>query len=251
MFKRIRIALASAVCLLAILACGSSAPAEATVPPAPTEPPIPTEPPAPVAQEYFTEEFDEETGNWSYFIIDGSTPNAAPMLATEDIDDVNVSVNDGRLVFDLGSEYIYAYATYDAYEYEDVRIDVIAENRGTNENNVSLICRYSDDEGWYEFNVANSGLYNILYGSFTDDNKAVYRKLADGGSNKIKQGKDTNTYSAVCEGRTLTLYINGTKTRELDDNEVVLRTGQVGVSVSSFDNLPARVEVESIEISQP
>jgi hypothetical protein len=250
--KRTSIVLAFTVLLLAILACGSSTAAEPTQPPANTaEQSAPTEPPTPVAQEYFTEEFDNDTGNWSYYFVDGSKPNSAPLLVTEDIDDVEIAANEGRLAFDLGSEYIYAYATYDAYEYEDVRLDVIAENRGTNENNVSLICRYSDDEGWYEFNIANSGLYNILYGSVTDDAKVIYRRLADGGSNKIKQGKETNTYSAVCEGRTLTLYINGVETREIEDNDVVLRSGRVGVSVSSFDDLPAKVEIQSVQISQP
>jgi len=32
---------------------------------------------------------------------------------------------------------------------------------GTNNNNISLSVRYSD-EGWYEFNIANNGLYDIF-----------------------------------------------------------------------------------------
>ena len=130
-----------------------------------------------------------------------------------------------------------AYVTYDAFEYDDVRLDVVAENRGVNANNVSLICRYSQAEGWYEFNVANSGLFDILYGHYTPDNKVIYRRLANGGSNKIKQGKDINSYGMSCKGRTLVVYINGFETRRIDDNEYVLRTGKVGVSVASFKDL--------------
>ena len=68
---------------------------------------------------------------------------------------------------------------------------------------------------------------------------------------KLRQGKDTNTYAITCEDRTLTLYINDHNTRQLDDNNFVLRDGQVGISVSSFDLLPAEVEIDSIEISEP
>jgi hypothetical protein len=50
--------------------------------------------------------------------------------------------------------------TYDPYVYEDVRIDARVINRGVNNNNVSLVCRYTDS-GWYEFNIANNGLYWI------------------------------------------------------------------------------------------
>ena len=87
--------------------------------------------------------------------------------------------------------------------------------------------------------------------NYTQDNKVVYGKLADGGSNKIKQGKEVNTYTAVCKGRTLVLYINGFETRRLDDNQHVLRNGQIGVSVSSFAIVPVKVEFDSIKISEP
>jgi hypothetical protein len=130
-------------------------------------------------------------------------------------------------------------------------MSVVAINRGTNDNNVSLICRFSKENGWYEFNIANNGLYDILHGSFTKDNKATYGKLADGGSNKIKQGKETNTYEISCKGRTLVLAINGYETRRLDDNQFVLDKGKVGVSVSSFKSLPVTVQIDSVAISKP
>ena len=155
------------------------------------------------------------------------------------------------LVFDLIDKYQWVYAFYDPYEYKNVSLEVVAENRGVNNNNVSLICRYTEDEGWYEFNIANNGLYWIYHAIVNSEGQVVYSKLADGGSNKVKQGKEINTYAITCEDRTLTLYINGKETRQLDDNNFVLRDGQVGVSVSSFDLLPVKVEIESIEISEP
>jgi hypothetical protein len=220
-------------------------PAEPAQPAQPAQPAEPTpteEPPAPVAQEFFTEEFDGDNSNWTYFTIKGSNEANESGLSLE--------TEDGYMVFDVTSKYLYTYVTYDPYEYRDVAVETFVENRGTNNNNISLFCRYSD-EGWYEFNIANNGLYNILAATYNAAGDVVYNKMADGGSNKIKSGKDVNTYKIICKERTLSLYINGFETRVHTDNQFVLRDGKVGISVSSFNDLPVKVEVDWITISQP
>ena len=253
-----------AVMVMVSLAClGSSetpAPAEPAQPAEPVqteEPAQPeepaqveeTEPPQAVAQEFFKEDFDGSNENWSFFIVDGSKD--VPEFAGDDLEDSSLYTEDGLLVFDLVGEYQWVYAFYDPYEYKNVSMEVTAENRGVNDNNISLICRYTEDEGWYEFNIANNGLYNILHGIVDSDGRVIYTRLADGGSNRVKQGKDTNTYGITCEDRTLTLYINGKETRTLDDNNFVLRGGKVGISVSSFHVLPVDVELDYVDISEP
>ena len=104
---------------------------------------------------------------WPHFVVDATklltSPDAMPSLAPGDVGTMSVGINDGRLVFDLQSKELWVYALYEGQEYEDVRLDVVAENRGMNDNNISLICRYSKEEGWYEFNIANNGLYDIFY----------------------------------------------------------------------------------------
>ena len=174
-----------------------------------------------------------------------------PALAPGEVEGASLTTSDSHLVFDVEGKELWLYATYDAYEYDDVRMDVVAENRGVNNNAVGLICRYSKEDGWYEFDVANNGLFTIYYGSYTPDNQVNYSKLANGGSNKLKQGKDINTYGISCKGRTLILYINGFEVRRINDNQYVLKKGKVGVSVSSFKDLPVKVEVDSAKISKP
>ncbi len=220
----------------------TEAPQQPAQPAQPVEPTPTEEPPAPAAQEFFTEEFDGDNSNWTYFTVTGSTESNASGL--------NLETKDGYLVFDISSKYLYVYVTYDPYTYKDVAVEARVENRGTNNNNISLLCRYSD-EGWYEFNVANNGLYNILAATYNASGDVVYNKLADGGSNKIKSGKDVNTYKIVCKERTLSLYINGFETRVYTDNQFVLRDGKVGISVSSFKDMPVKVEIDWITISQP
>ena len=213
----------------------------------PTEAPAPTEVPpteAPTAEKFFTEEFDGDIANWSTLTVTDSD-NADP-------DKVTVKPENGKLVFDFGSEYVYYYMFYDPFTYEDVSIEVKADNRGKNNNNVSLLCRYDEREGWYEFNIANNGLYWIYYAQpNADTNKTQYFRIYNGGSTAIKQGKDVNTYKATCKGDTLSLYINGKEARTVKDTKYKLREGKVGLSVSSFNVLPILVEMEWFKISEP
>jgi hypothetical protein len=250
------LALASLV-LLVGLACGTSAPPAATQPPAvqPTQPPVvqvqPTNPPVipptnpPVvfptdtpagAPAYFTENFDSTIPNWSYFVLHG------------DENKLDLQTNNGYLVFNLTGENLYAYILYDPYTYTDVRLDARAENRGFNTNEVSLVCRYDPSYGWYEFSIGNDGLWTIYA---YDANTQQYTSLADGGSTAIHSGKDVNEYTAICKGNSLALYINGVEAKTITEKNFGFRDGQVGISTSSFNVLPIKVEWDWVTISQP
>jgi hypothetical protein len=210
--------------------------------PAPTEIP-PTE--ALDAQPFFTEEFDVND-NWTYFVVDGGSSS----ITEEDNPGMQLYTEDSLLTFDLNDNNLWVYVTYDPYEYENVRLDARVINRGVNNNNVSLICRYTED-GWYEFNVANNGLYWIFAAEVDSNGDVGYTEIYSGGSTKIKSGRETNEYTVICDGRTLALYINGTETRTVTESKFVFTSGQVGVSVSSFDTLPVVVDVDWVTISEP
>jgi hypothetical protein len=209
---------------------------------APTEAPPPAQ--APTSDKFFTEEFDSDIANWSTLTVTGSDE--------ADPEKVTVKPENGKLVFDFGSKNVYYYLFYDPYTYSDVKIELRADNRGKNNNNVSLICRYDPREGWYEFNIANNGLYWIYFAQPNPNtNKTEYSRIYNGGSTAIKQGKDVNTYTATCKGDTLSLFINGKEARTVKDTKYKLREGKVGISVSSFNVLPILVEMEYFKISEP
>jgi hypothetical protein len=206
-----------------------------TTQPEPTQAVIEEEPEdEPLA--YYVEEFDSDISSWSYFLMSGNES------------EMDLYTEDGYLVFDLQGEDQWVYVLYDEYYYPEVRIDVLAENRGMNTNNVSLICNYSDTEGWYEFNISNGGLYDILAYSEIDGD---YYQLASGGSTNVVTGRAENLYTAICQGNQLALYINGVLEREYTDNKYNLREGQVGLSVASFDVLPILVNIDYFSISLP
>lgn len=211
--------------------------------PEPTEAPA-TEEPAPVQSEFYTEEFDNPlSSDWTIFYLEASDK--------ADVDKVTVEAEEGKLVWDFDSEYLYYYLFNTAHSYEDVTVQVNADNLGRNNNNVSLMCRYDPEVGWYEFNIANNGLYNIFFAEINSQGKIVYNRITNGGSNAIKQGKDVNEYSITCKGEELSLYINGDEVNTITERKYSLRDGNIGVSVSSFNVLPIRVEMDWVKVTEP
>jgi S1-C subfamily serine protease len=183
----------------------------------------------------FGTEFDEgDLSDWFYFLTNGNE------------NDFSLYLENGVLNWETTGRNNWAYLINDQIEMTDVRIDVSVENRGVNQNNVSLICRYEDGVGWYEFNIANDGTWTIL--RFDEVNNS-YAALYTGGSLNINMGKDVNEYTAVCSGSELTLYINGVHTRTVNDR--TLRTGLVGISASSFDQTPVLLEWDYVIFSIP
>jgi len=216
---------------------------QATQPPAvqptaipPTETPPPTEVP-PTVSEFFTEEFDQDP-NWNYFLTNG------------DEDKAQVEFANSLMTFNLTDTAIFAYYIYEDFEYRDVRLDIRAENRGKNNNNVSLVCRYSD-EGWYEFSTEGGGVWYLLAGTTGSDGKVRYDTIVDGGALALKQGKEVNEYGMVCQGNEITLYINGVEVRKVQENQYSFREGNVGFNISSLNVYPIIVEVDWFKISEP
>lgn len=183
---------------------------------------------------YYATDFDIGLDDWSYFLTNGND------------DGFDAYTENSLLKFDISDNDTWVYLLNEQIEMDNVRIDVTAENLGRNNNNVSLLCRYSD-RGWYEFNIANSGEYTIL--RYDNVGNAGYQALFTGGSRDIKTGQAVNEYTAVCNGNELTLYINGVETRTVTDN--TLKSGLTGLSVSSFNVTPIIVDFDYFILSVP
>ncbi len=202
-----------------------------------TEAPPPTEAPVDDAQDFFTEEFESDyvADNWDNFT-----------LGTGDDSNLVIEQEGDHLLFDLGAEDLYVYYMYLPYTYEDVSIKLNAENRGRNNNNVSLICRMSEDgKEWYEFSVESGGVW-YLYAV-----NEKYNIIDNGGTTALKQGKEVNEYRMDCNGDEITLYINDKKLKTIKDNNYGYNEGLVGFNISSLNVLPITVNVNWFEIGQP
>jgi hypothetical protein len=200
-------------------------------------PPQPTNTPEPSLSKFFREEFDSSAAleNWDYFTLGSGEDN-----------DLVIEQEDDHLLIDMGDEDLYLYYMFLPYEYDDVSLTLEAENRGRNNNNVSLVCRMNEDgTQWYEFSVESGGLW-YLYG--VDD---AYNIIDNGGTNALKQGKEVNEYKLVCEGNEITMYVNGDEIKTVTDNTYGFNEGLVGFNISSLNVLPITVEVNWFEISEP
>lgn len=203
---------------------------------APTQPPVPTNETVAESEPYYIEEFDYVPDNWYFEIFQGNE------------DKTDISVADGKLTFTIEDYDTYAYVFYEDYIYQDVYIEATAANRGTNENMVTLVCRYSDS-GFYEVNIGNDGLYDIY--AYIEAMNTGYRRLYNGGSRNINTGLKSNTFAMSCEGNEIKLYVNGVLERTVEDNSYNLPEGQVGVGVSSFDSIPVIIDFDYVTIDVP
>lgn len=212
-----------------------------TTAPEPTEVPptevVPTAAPVSEAQDFYTEEFegDYDPDSWSSFTLGSG-------------DDANLVIEQqsDHLLFDLGDEDLYVYYMYAPYTYENVSITLNAENRGRNNNNVSLVCRMNDEgTQWYEFSVESGGVWYL----YAVDGK--YNILDNGGTNALKQGREVNEYRLDCSGDEITMYVNDKKIKTVQDTRYLFDEGFVGFNISSLNVLPITVEVNWFQIAQP
>lgn len=239
-------------CLLLVAACqpATPTPAESFFP---TTTPLPTVQPAtPIPQptqtfepsptalpRFFTNDFDSSLAGW---VILQAGSDSVP----------NVKTENSALLLQMDSPFTWLYTLYGPEEYADVRIDAQFQNQGGSPSSVGLVCRYGDDQGWFEFNVSTDGSYNILYGKWLSVGVAEYLPVTNDASSKLIQlGGATQTIGLLCEGNILTLYVNDTVLRRVDATRFALEEGKVGLAASSFENVPALAGFDWVKISEP
>lgn len=196
-------------------------------------------PPAPTAlPRYFTEEFDGALPAWSVLQSNGGTPP-------------QTSIQDGALSFELGAPYQWAYAIVGDQSYDNVRLDALAQSAGTLPDGLGLLCRYSEDNGWYEFNISGDGTYSVLFGQWLSEGVADYTPVAADRSEYLKHGAEKNEIGLACQDNTLLLYLNGKLFRKLDVSRFGLQAGKLGLAVASFENTPVLISFDWLKVSQP
>ena len=218
----------------------------ATVPASPTPIPVtntpeptPTLAPSPTAlPRYFTTQFDSSLAGW-----------ATLQAGNEVIPNITVENNSLRLQMD--APYMWLYALYGAQDYGDVHIETEFINSALSPASAGLICRYSETDGWLEYNVLTDGTYNVLFGRWLSVGVVDYLPIIDGSSREIKQSGDVQQIGLTCFGNILQLYINGNMIRNVDVSSYELPEGKVGLTASSFENTPVVVAFNWITLKEP
>ena len=237
-------------CLLLIAACQQATQTPtpqliptATLPPTPipvtdTPAPTPTIEPSPTPfPRFFTNGFDSSFAGWSLLQSNSDIASQA-------------TVKDGFLSVEITSPFTWIYSISDAHDYADVRIDAQFQNRAGSPASMGLICRYSEEKGWFEFNISTDGTYNVLYGKWLAVGIADYLPIADGPSKLIQPSGATQQIGLVCSDAILSLFINETILRNLDVTRYELAEGKVGITVSSFENVPVIAAFDWVTVSE-
>jgi hypothetical protein len=216
----------------------------ATMPPTPvpaTDTPVPTptlEPTATPFSRFFTDEFDAFSPSWT---ILQSGSDTVPSIKSEN----------STLTLQMDAAFTWAYSIYGAQDYQDIRVDARFANQAGSPASIGLVCRYSESEGWFEYNIMTDGTYNVLYGEWLAEGITDYLPILSGASNAIQPSGTLQEIALICSGTTLSLFIDQNLIRTVDVSRFELPGGKVGLTVSSFENTPVIAAFDWIRVSEP
>jgi hypothetical protein len=199
--------------------------------------PTPEFTPTPLPR-FFTDEFDTPLAGWN-ILQTGS--EATPAIRNEN----------SHLILQMDAPYNWVYAVYGAQDYEDIRVDALFTNQAGSPASIGLVCRYSESEGWLEYNVSTDGTYSLLYGNWLADGIADYFPVMDGSSNLIQPSGAAQEIGMVCSGTTVSLLVNQTVIRNIDVSRYELTNGKIGLTASSFENAPVVAAFNWVKVSEP
>jgi hypothetical protein len=233
-------------CLLLITACQPAAnpPTSTTTPPpltTATETLVPvTDTPQPTLTpeftptplpRFFTDEFDAPPAGWD--ILQAGS-EGTPTIRNEN----------SHLLLQMDAPYNWVYAVYGAQDYGDIRVDTLFTNQAGSPASIGLVCRYSETDGWLEYNVSTDGTYSLLYGTWLASGIADYFPI-------IEPSGAAQELGMLCSGTTASLLVNQTVVRNADVSRFELTNGKVGLTASSFENTPVIAAFNWVKVSEP
>jgi hypothetical protein len=133
--------------------------------------------------------------------------------------------------------------------FTDVSIEVNASvASGDQDTEYGIIFRYQDAENFYILQLAADGsvaIRKMESGSFS----VISGNGKWTSSDAVNQGVAGNTLKAVCDGNTLTLYVNDTQVAEATDD--LFASGDVGLFAGTFGAAGASVEFSDFVVRKP
>lgn len=239
----------------------------APVAPVVTEPPVvvteaplvPTEAPEVATEEppqeeenpsqgemYFRDEFDNDLDNYSHFMFNWKNEFRIYKNNKDLETKAGVDLDNGRVKFNMTGYDLGYYFVYEPQTYEDVKVSMEVENLGYNASSAALFCRYDEDMGWYQLTVDFQGLWALYYYDALIEKGFNY--LTNGGAAEFDYGKGKNTFTLVCEGDEISVYVNDVFAQSVEDEN--LQSGKVGFGALT-GNTYTIINIPWFDISQP
>ena len=118
---------------------------------------------------------------------------------------------------------------------------------GPGNNLFGLVCRWSDQNNYYAFQVSSDGYYGIL--RVQNGERKVISDNSLQTTNLIRYGEKINHLRADCVGNTLSLYVNWNKVAEVNDD--TFTAGDVGLIASSLGEAGTDVRFDNFIVLAP
>ena len=184
---------------------------------------------------FFTEEFNSDLSAWESFQTGGSSSPTT-------------NLENNLLRINITAPHTWYYAIHNTHEYSNVTVS--AKVDGNPGGAMGVICYYDEASGWYEFNVASDGTYSVLLGQWLAPEIAQYTPLATDSTGYLQYGSLNYEIGMTCQDGNLLLYVNGAILRKLDVTRYGLTGGNIGITASSFGEVPMTAFFDWVKVSE-
>jgi hypothetical protein len=180
----------------------------------------------------FADDFSNTSKNW-YQVTD----------STRTTDYYN---NSYRIV--VNDVYSYAWAYPQGENFTDIQTEVDAtKNNGPNDNDLGIICRYTDLDQFYFAVISSDGYYAIMKMTTDGEESIGHDNMLE--SDQINQGAAINHIRFDCVGSTLTLYVNGSQLDQQTDTDYT--TGNIGLIAGTFETAGTDILFDNFSVYKP
>lgn len=181
----------------------------------------------------FMDEFDIVSPYWEVFQTGGIT---TPLAAVEN----------GAFRVSINTADTWSIGIHNANTYSNVFVS--AQVSANPAGSVGLVCRYDAETGWFEFNLGSDGTYSLLFGKWLDSGIAQYRVISTEAFSKANPAGQENVLGLSCEDNFLRLSVNEIPIINVDVTNYGLTQGYIGITASSFADVPMTGVFEWVKV---
>lgn len=132
--------------------------------------------------------------------------------------------------------------------FDNVVIDVDATQISadpTDNNAYGIVCREQGNGDGYYLRVSGDGYYSIAKAEGEEFEGLVEWAESDA----IHQGNATNHIRAICDGSTLTLFVNGQRLATAEDS--TFASGDIALTATTFESEATEVHFDNLVVRRP
>ena len=141
-----------------------------------------------------------------------------------------------------------SWESYADLEVADFALEVdVARFKGPKDGEYGVTCR-AGDVGAYVFWITGAGFYGLgkVYYAPTDDMEDEYVNLDEGDDRVLRTASEFNRLYLTCVGQTLTMYLNGYKVLQADDDE--FDSGDVGLMATTGESGRGGLDIRFMDL---